>query len=600
MAKNIKTKKEKSEIKSFGSQNKLPLMKSLRGRIMLFMFILLITFCGICTINMFTMSKIKKDTTNLSANCIPVLMTTGDFKEQLFTIRLGMSQYITLTDKVLKTSAYNSFKQASIDIAETLSQLGYEGEDMGSDEVLALKQELSDVVAEITRHSNTEMTLCIAGRTDEALDDFYGLEELFNRCDEVVARLNEMANEIMDEGTNSIIDQTARSSKYLYIGFLCYVVILAFVLVLIEMQVIRPAKRSSAEVNVMIDELNNGEGDLTERLKVGNADEIGQMAIGVNGLLDSLQNVIKKVKTNSDDLLESVENCSGAVEKSNRSATSISETLETLAAGMEQIAATTSQLTSDSDSILSGARDMTTDAKESVDNVGKIMVRATEVNAKIVQKQQKAESVLTNIGTTLDAAVEEGKNVNRINDLTEEILSIASQTNLLSLNASIEAARAGEAGRGFAVVAEEIRQLADNSKQTATGIKEISDLVNTAVDKLSAAAEELLTYVRTDVLTDYDGFVRFAGQYHSDAEDMNNTFTGFAERLDAMCTTINTMVEGITSISGTIDDSSQDIVEAADNAVSLVREFDGITDEIEKNRNVSESLADEVGKFKQV
>lgn len=98
----------------------------------------------------------------------------------------------------------------------------------------------------------------------------------------------------------------------------------------------------------------------------------------------------------------------------------------------------------------------------------------------------------------MEQSIENSKEAAQIQSLTENILQIASQTNLLSLNASIEAARAGEAGKGFSVVAAQIGELAESSRTIAKNIQEISTLVTESVTGLSSDSKKLLEFVNNE------------------------------------------------------------------------------------------------------
>lgn len=190
--------------------------------------------------------------------------------------------------------------------------------------------------------------------------------------------------------------------------------------------------------------------------------------------------------------------------------------------------------------------------------------------------------------------------VDRGGDIIAVIEEISGQTNLLSLNASIEAARAGEAGKGFAVVAEEIRSLADNSRETASNIQKISELVTAAVNKLASEASKMLEFVNSDVVQDYDNFVNIIVQYEQDANEMNGILTGFAEQVAAMAGTMEVMNQGIGNISVTVDESARSISGVADDSSQLVNAITLIQEQAEDNREISKQLAEEVKRFEKV
>lgn len=146
-----------------------------------------------------------------------------------------------------------------------------------------------------------------------------------------------------------------------------------------------------------------------------------------------------------------------------------------------------------------------------------IMVRAGNQYDASKKSEDEVLSIYKETKEELEQAIKNSEQVGEINALTDEILSISSKTNLLALNASIEAARAGDAGRGFAVVAEEIRDLADNSRQAVDKIRQVTEGIVDNVAFLSENSRKLLEFMTDKVMADYRGMTELAGMYQEDA-----------------------------------------------------------------------------------
>lgn len=210
-------------------------------------------------------------------------------------------------------------------------------------------------------------------------------------------------------------------------------------------------------------------------------------------------------------------------------------------------------------------------AGEAAGQSADIMSRAGKHYGIAESSSKEAVRIYVETKTELETAITDSQKVKEIDALTQEILAISSQTNLLALNASIEAARAGEAGKGFAVVAEQIRQLADNSKQAVDKIRKVTESVIENVSFLSKSSEQILDFVNGKVMADYGKMTELAKMYEQDAvfyskiagelgvssEEMSVSMEGINQSIAAVTVLVGEIAEYIQGIGQSAEDSSQ-------------------------------------------
>lgn len=227
-----------------------------------------------------------------------------------------------------------------------------------------------------------------------------------------------------------------------------------------------------------------------------------------------------------------------------------------------------------------------------------IMERAKSLYETSVDSKKQADSVYQGTKDRLSRAIEDSRRVHEINSLAEDILSISSQTNLLALNASIEAARAGEAGKGFSVVADEIRVLADNSKQAVDKIQEVTETIIKSVDNLSQNSQELLQFMNGKVSDDYQNMIEISEQYEKDAifySEVSDDLGASSQQMSSSMTGINESIAQIVELIDSVVQQMKNVEEAA----GLSKEGSAeVQAKMEKLFQTSQSLNRTVAGFK--
>ena len=380
------------------------------------------------------------------------------------------------------------------------------------------------------------------------------------------------------------------------------VIIISVILIIVAIYcvmkyVIKPIIATNKDIRDIIDGIDNGEGDLTKRVRVISNDEIADLGNGINLFMDKLQEILKLIIENTNYMENVVAEVDGSVVKSNDSASDLSAMTEELSATMQDVGLSVNTINDNADNILKDVEIIATKSDD-INQFSKEM----KANAEKIESDARYNMVQTgekvgNILDVLNKAIEDSKSVDQVNNLTNDILNISSQTNLLALNASIEAARAGEAGKGFAVVADEIRQLADSSRETANKIQSINSVVVAAVNNLSDNANNLVSYLQQTILPEFQTFVDGGVKYKENASYIENAMDEFVEKTDVLKKNMDEIAHSINTITTVVDDGAAGVNNAAISTQDLVEDIVNISNKMIENKGIAQNLKNSTNIF---
>ncbi|MCR5784364.1 MAG: hypothetical protein K6G40_01815 [Eubacterium sp.] len=305
----------------------------------------------------------------------------------------------------------------------------------------------------------------------------------------------------------------------------------------------------------------------------------------INSLVDvmqeSLVDVIKQTKDKSGVIRDNMENTKSRISAMNDGITDISGLMSE--AGDSMIHQTESinnvnevfnQLRGASDDLAEGAQEVAAKSEE-------IRSKVDEIVPALIENKGMATHRLETSRERLENAIKGVEVINQITDVTEAIRSIASETNLLALNASIEAARAGEAGRGFAVVAGEINGLSTDTEKEIEKVSTLTDEVIRNVDALSLEANEILKFMDEVVIKDYDKFEQLAVEYREDSEFFAHSGSSFGAQAE--------------ELTASVEEASSLVSDTTDEQHRLAENLENIRDNIAEITNASEEITADTG-----
>ena len=366
-------------------------------------------------------------------------------------------------------------------------------------------------------------------------------------------------------------------------------IIVAILIAMISRDITKSLKKIKEQFNIIAG------GNFARKMQkpmLKRKDDFGQLANELEKMRESVRSLLAQVKieaANIDTVVESIDshvfNLNGEIED-------VSATTEQLAASTQETAASAEQINGMTQQIEEAAREIAIRAQDGATEAEEIHQRATQTKDETVANRTKVKQMLSEIRQGLEKALEDAKVVEQIGVLADSILAITGQTNLLALNASIEAARAGEAGKGFAVVAEEIRILAEQSKDAVANIQAVTENVNHAVRNLTSDSNRLLDFVDTDIVESFNNFEKMADDYNLDAAKINDLVSDFSATSEELVASITNITQAIDGISSASNDSAAGTTNIAQKTVSIASG----SAEVMKGAKDAESSAEELRK----
>lgn len=390
------------------------------------------------------------------------------------------------------------------------------------------------------------------------------------------------------------LDNTAQFNNVRY-TIISYTSIAFFIIIfmayIVSINIINPLKK----IKELADRLSSY--DCSTPINITRKDEFGQTGVALNTAQENVNSLVKVIMENAQDLSASSEELSATVQELSSKAIIIDEAVDTITAGMQGFSAGSEEISASVEETDASINILSSKAMEGSNNSYKFKERATEVKNNSQKAINETKILYEQKQKHMEKAIEDGKVVDSIKVMADTIGSIASQTNLLALNAAIEAARAGEQGKGFAVVADEVRKLAEQSAQAVINIQDTIVKVQEAFKRSIDTGSDLLEFINTHVHEQFTAYAETGNQYYNDSDFVSKMSEEIASMSEELTATVNQVSSAVQNMSETAQKSSEnaEVIETSIHETS--KAIDQVAVTAQSQAELAQSLNEMIQKF---
>lgn len=416
-------------------------------------------------------------------------------------------------------------------------------------------------------------------------------KKLFNDLDMFVENEDKASSMSISQGKDTIA-YIIISSIILIIGIFIINIICAN---LLYKDIVKPINLVSSKLKKYAD------GDFTEDVPkkfLKRNDEIGELTGSLNIMKKNLANLLSGIINCSRDLGNMNRELSSSSNKIADEFNNISASTGEILEGIQETSSSSEEINASVEEVNASIGQLSQRALDGSSNAGNAKERALKLQKKGKESLEKIESMYSEKEDKILKAIKDGKVVEDIRSMSDTIASIAEQTNLLALNAAIEAARAGEHGKGFAVVAEEVRKLAEQSKDAVSGIQDTILKVQNAFKNMSSTSGEILKFINEEINPEMNNLGKVADKYLEDSGFVNRMSEDIASMAEELTATMDQVSQAIQNMTQNAQKSSENTNVINENISKTLKDMKNISISSNNQLEMFEKLDDMVKKFR--